>query len=153
MYRRFKKLDRSRAGVITSADLHLIPELSMSPLAQRVIALFTAADGTDAITFLRFVQTLNKLHPNGHDEERLDVIFEVLDVDGDGIISRDDLLQILTMLVGDHLEPDVVSSIVAETIQGTPKDRNGNITKRSAKLAVPHLDKLIVSVEANIEDW
>jgi Ca2+-binding EF-hand superfamily protein len=39
LYARFQRLDRGNAGVLTTADFQLLPELSMNPLCHRIIAV------------------------------------------------------------------------------------------------------------------
>ena len=69
LYSRFKKLDRKRAGYITSQEFYLIPELSMNPLCDRIIALLDP-DKSEQITFDRFVQTVNLFSQHATMHER-----------------------------------------------------------------------------------
>jgi len=62
LYRRFRRLDRTHAGYLTSNEFQLIPELSMNPLCERIIALFDE-DRSDRVNFRRFVRTLAVFHP------------------------------------------------------------------------------------------
>ena len=50
LYRRFRKLDVNKTGGITRAQLLKIPELSMNPLAQRIISLFHPPPPLAALT-------------------------------------------------------------------------------------------------------
>ena len=94
LYRRFKKLDRKRVGFISSQDFYLIPELSMNPLCDRLIALFDP-QRTEQVTFDSFVQTVNLFHQQTSVEERVKAVFQVYDVDGDGAITAGDLLALV----------------------------------------------------------
>ena len=95
LYRRFKKLDRKRVGFISSQDFYLIPELSMNPLCDRVIALFDP-QRSEQVTFDSFVQTVNLFHQQTPVDERVKAVFQVYDVDGDGFITASDLLALVT---------------------------------------------------------
>ncbi len=57
MYSRFRRLDRGRKGTLTADDLQMIPELAMSPLAPRVIALFE--QDCEDVNFKQFLKTLS----------------------------------------------------------------------------------------------
>jgi len=99
LYKRFQKLDRAKRGTISSADLQLIPELSMNPMCHRIIALFDE-DKTDSINFHRFVQTLAVFSDRTSPAAKLQLAFRCYDVDGDGVINENDLFHVLKMLVG-----------------------------------------------------
>lgn len=58
MYARFRKLDRGRKGYITQEDLMTIPELVMTPLAPRVVALFLE-ESEDGMNFKHFLTVLS----------------------------------------------------------------------------------------------
>lgn len=78
LYSRFKRLDRGNAGVLTTADFQLIPELSMNPLypsrcgdfetlvcsvwfvssCHRIIEVLDVTQ-TDQINFFTFVRALS----------------------------------------------------------------------------------------------
>jgi Ca2+-binding EF-hand superfamily protein len=69
LYSRFKKLDRKRAGYITSQEFYLIPELSMNPLCDRIIAIFDP-DKSEQITFDAFVHTVHLFSQHATLQER-----------------------------------------------------------------------------------
>ena len=70
MYSRFRRLDRGRKGTITADDLQMIPELAMSPLAPRIVALFER-DCEDGINFKHFLQTLAPFRSTASIEQKL----------------------------------------------------------------------------------
>ncbi len=140
LYKRFRKLDRNNVGYITSADMQLIPELSMNPLCERIIALFDD-DGKDHINFRTFVTTLHIFHPKTSREDKMKCkitlvvlrcitaakllthflfpcvdAFRCYDVDRDGKISESDLYYVLRLLVGDNVEEDQLRDIVKKTL-------------------------------------
>lgn len=116
LYHRFKKLDRNRAGFITSNDLHLIPEFSMNPMCHRIIALFDP-EKTDQMTFDRFVQVLNVFSPKTSREDKLKFAFKIYDVDADGVVSESDLFHVLKSLVGSNLSDNMLRVLVTKTME------------------------------------
>ena len=116
LYRRFKKLDRKRGGSITREDFHLIPELSMNPLCDRLIALFDPSQ-SDAVTFDLFVHTVHLFSPHANPHDRVRAIFNLYDVDGDGKIAAEDLQAILRLLVGDNIDEETLRAIVRQTLE------------------------------------
>jgi serine/threonine-protein phosphatase 2B regulatory subunit len=70
MYSRFRRLDRGRKGTITSDDLQMIPELAMSPLAPRIVALFEN-ECDDGINFKHFLRVLAPFQATASLSQRL----------------------------------------------------------------------------------
>eukprot|EP00808_Paulinella_micropora_P012417 g9587.t1 len=116
LYKRFVALDRKKTGTLTRGDLELIPELSMSPIFPRIVSIMDK-DHSDSISFKKMVQTLSRFHHKASDQERIQVLFECYDVDGDGVISEDDLIRVLKMLVGSFLNDEQLMQIVRKTMQ------------------------------------
>jgi serine/threonine-protein phosphatase 2B regulatory subunit len=116
LYRRFQELDRKQRGVLSTAELKLIPELAMSPLCHRIIALFDK-EGTDEINFKHFVKTLWVFSSKSGIEKKMKAAFDVYDVNGDGKISDVDLFSVLKLMAGTNLSDDVLRDIAKETIR------------------------------------
>ena len=116
LYRRFIELDRKQCGVLSSAELRLIPELAMNPLCYRIIALFDR-EGTDQINFKHFVQTLWMFSSKCAPEIKMKAAFDVYDVNGDGKISDSDLQNVLKLMAGTNLGEDVLMDISRVTIK------------------------------------
>ena len=127
LYRRFKKLDRKRAGYITREELYLVPELSMNPLCDRIIALFDPGQ-SEQVTFDAFVQTVNLFSPHAPLRERMKAVFQVYDVDGDGLITAADVHAVLRMLVGDNLDAATLHAIVEQCMHECGQPADGAIT-------------------------
>jgi len=115
LFERFTSLDRNKDGLLSAAELSLIPELSMSPMCSRVIGLFDQ-DSSDQINFSRFVQTLSWFHPRASPTEKLKVVFKCYDIDQDSYISEADLFHVLKMLVGPNIEDSKLKKIVQRTL-------------------------------------
>lgn len=78
MYRRFLALDRGSKGYITSDEFLSIPELSINPIAQRLVRLF------HCVNFKEFVKLLSSFSDRATRDQKIESIFYVYDVDGDG---------------------------------------------------------------------
>jgi len=133
LYRRFRKLDRTHTGTITRSDLLNIPELSMNPLADRVVDRFQFEETDGRINFEDFVRILavfadlgrnvDRNRSTAADEEqrefeRLKVLFDIFDKDGDNAISSENLYDVFKSMVGNNMEEDelreIVGTVVAE---------------------------------------
>lgn len=78
LYRRFRSLDRARKGFISAEEFLGIPELSINPLAQRLVRMF------ESVNFREFVKVLSAFSPKASRADKIAFMFQVYDVDGDG---------------------------------------------------------------------
>jgi hypothetical protein len=78
LYRRFRSLDRARKGFISAEEFLGIPELSINPLAQRLVRMF------ESVNFREFVKVLSAFSPKASRADKITFMFQVYDVDGDG---------------------------------------------------------------------
>uniref|UniRef100_A0A3P9DI81 Calcineurin-like EF-hand protein 1 n=1 Tax=Maylandia zebra TaxID=106582 RepID=A0A3P9DI81_9CICH len=118
LYRRFTSLDKGGNGTLSRDDFHRIPELAINPLGDIITNGFFP-EGEDQVNFRGFVRTLAHFRPIDQDNEKnknpsateplnsrtnkLLFAFRLYDLDRDGKISRDELLQVLRMIVGVNL--------------------------------------------------
>lgn len=98
MYERFRKLDREKTGVISRAEMMMVPELAMNPLADRIVDTVLLESGETAINFKRFLVVIGCFHHKA--PQAAAHLFRLFDVDDDGAVSRDDLRAITRMMVG-----------------------------------------------------
>lgn len=127
LYQRFQELDRKQRGVLSTADLQLIPELAMNPLCHRIISLMDA-DRSDAINFKQFIQALHVFHPKCEVHKKLEAAFRVYDVTDDGKLSESDLVAVLKMMAGSNLSEEQLREIVRQTIKECDTDGKGFLT-------------------------
>lgn len=121
LYHRFKKLDRSRTGVISRLDFQLISELTLNPMSPRILSLFQTDNGDEAlssggVTFDCFVKTLNFFNVSTPDHVKMDTLFRAYDCDGDGLVSEKDLRAMLRYYVGPHLSDITLRVMVKNTM-------------------------------------
>jgi len=121
LFARFKKLDRSGAGVISRDNLLKIPELAMNPLVDRIVDCFEADDEGN-VTFTAFLQCLSHLSTSGTIREKLALAFRVYDINNDGFISIDELTQILRLMVGAHMTDEEIQKTAITTIDSAASD-------------------------------
>jgi len=127
LYKRFRRLDRSNRGTIATDDLLMIPELSMNPLAPRLVTLFER-DGEDRINFRAFVAGLAVFSDRCRPEVRQRLVFRVFDCDGDGFIGREDLTKVLALMVGKTMSATAIETTVSRTLSDCDVDRDGRIS-------------------------
>jgi len=135
LYKRFRKLDTKRTGGITRADLMKIPELSMNPLAQRIIALFHSPRAhehtetrNDTINFRDFLEMLSVFSDRAPVEKKERLAFRVYDIDRDGFISENELFEVLKTMVGDNVKDLDLKEMVKRTVRDADKDNDGKLS-------------------------
>ncbi|KAK3887081.1 hypothetical protein Pcinc_008846 [Petrolisthes cinctipes] len=143
LYSRFTSLDKGDNGTLSREDFLRIPELAINPLGDRIVhAFFKESEDDhplnplpkpsedDHVNFRQFVRVLahfrpikrtqdNKLNAR---EEKLHFAFKMYDLDDDERISREELLAVLHMMVGENISDDQLNSIAERTILEADKD-------------------------------
>ncbi|XP_044729978.1 calcineurin B homologous protein 1 [Chrysoperla carnea] len=136
LYSRFTSLDRGDCGTLSREDFLRIPELAINPLGDRIVHAFFQQSSTDRVNFLQFMRVLahfrpikknreNKLNSR---EEKLRFAFKMYDLDNDELISRDELLAILHMMVGANISEEQLGSIAERTIIEADENGDGMIS-------------------------
>ncbi|XP_028981460.1 calcineurin B homologous protein 1 isoform X1 [Esox lucius] len=141
LYSRFTSLDKGENGTLSREDFQRIPELAINPLGDRIINAFfpEGLDREDQVNFRGFMRTLAHFRPIEDNEKNKDptaseplnsrtnkllFAFRLYDLDRDDKISRDELLQVLRMMVGVNISDEQLGSIADRTIQEA--DQNGD---------------------------
>ncbi|XP_076830679.1 calcineurin B homologous protein 1 isoform X2 [Brachyhypopomus gauderio] len=139
LYSRFHSLDKGENGALSREDFQRIPELAINPLGDRIINAFFC-EGEDQVNFRGFMRTLAHFRPIEDNERNKDsaseplnsrnnkllFAFRLYDLDRDDKISRDELLQVLRMMVGVNISDEQLGSIADRTIQEA--DTNGDMS-------------------------
>jgi len=146
LWSRFTSLDKQDKGYLTREDFLRIPELAINPLGDRIVHAFFR-DGhansnglgeletrdRDVVNFCDFVRVLahfrpikkniekNKLNSR---QEKLKFAFRMYDLDGDEKISKEELLAVLTMMVGANISEEQLMSIAERTIHEADEDKD-----------------------------
>uniref|UniRef100_A0A8C5P1V8 EF-hand domain-containing protein n=2 Tax=Jaculus jaculus TaxID=51337 RepID=A0A8C5P1V8_JACJA len=142
LYSRFTSLDKGENGTLSREDFQRIPELAINPLGDRIINAFFS-EGEDQVNFRGFMRTLAHFRPIEDNEKSKDVngpeplnsrsnklhfAFRLYDLDKDDKISRDELLQVLRMMVGVNISDEQLGSIADRTIQEADQDGDSAIS-------------------------
>ncbi|MBN3283189.1 CHP1 protein, partial [Polyodon spathula] len=142
LYSRFTSLDKGENGTLCREDFQRIPELAINPLGDRIINAFFP-EGEDQVNFRGFMRTLAHFRPIDDHEKNKDpnvseplnsrnnkllFAFRLYDLDKDDKISRDELLQVLRMMVGVNISDDQLGSIADRTIQEADQDGDSFIS-------------------------
>ena len=125
LYARFRTLDRSRRGYLSGQELlNIIPELSINPLKKRV-AYFC-----DGMNFREFVRVLCPYSPKAQREEKLKHVFQVWDVNGDGVVCREDMELVIRQAGGIYLTDEEIEQVIENVMKdaGEGVDREGGLT-------------------------
>lgn len=128
LYKRFRRLDRTGRGTISTDDLTMIPQIAMNPFAARLTALFER-DFEDRINFKSFVCALSIFSPHAREEVKARAVFKLYDVDGDGFVGPEDLKKVLEMMISSGtVSADAADQLVAKTLRQADMDGDGKIS-------------------------
>eukprot|EP00899_Mesostigma_viride_P003781 jgi/Mesvir1/13403/Mv16490-RA.1 len=105
LYKRFRELDRNDSGFISPDEFLSVPEIAVNPLSHRLIRVF------EMVNFKDFVLLLGAFSRAASREEKLEFIFKILDVDGDGMLSREDVLHTLKAMAGTFTPPEKLEAV------------------------------------------
>ncbi|XP_018018592.1 calcineurin B homologous protein 1 [Hyalella azteca] len=146
LYSRFTSLDKGNSGSLSREDFLRIPELAINPLGDRIVHAFFQDNTTSArraphtsdcwVNFKQFVRVLAHFRPIKRNqenklnsrEEKLRFAFKMYDLDDDGSITRDEVLAVLHMMVGENISEDQLISIAERTMLEADVDNNQMIT-------------------------
>lgn len=99
LYERFRYLDRGSTGFLTFAEFQMIPEFYSNPFSRLHINRLESFSSFEKVCFATFVQFLEIFNVKTPVEARISFLFDLFDIDGDKRISRQDLSQILFLMI------------------------------------------------------
>ncbi|XP_060028794.1 calcineurin B homologous protein 2 [Erinaceus europaeus] len=143
LYRRFRTLDQNKKGYLSRTDLEQIGALAVNPLGDRIIDSFFP-DGNLKVDFAGFVRVLAHFRPIEEEDtgnqdpkepeplnsrmNKLRFAFQLYDLDRDGKISRQEMLQVLRLMVGVQVTEEQLESITDRTVQEADEDGDGAVS-------------------------
>ncbi|XP_026514615.1 calcineurin B homologous protein 2 [Terrapene carolina triunguis] len=153
LYDRFQALDKQQKGYLSKYDLQGIGELAVNPLGDRIINAFFK-EGEELTDFRSFIRVLAHFRPveeekskeTGRPEpmnsrlRKLQFAFQLYDQDSDGKISRDEMLQVLRLMVGIQVTEEQLACIAERTIQEADQDGDGAISFEEFATSVEKLN-------------
>lgn len=95
---RFKYLDRSKAGNLTFADFHLIPEFYSNQFSHLIMKFLEKKFLYEKITFRRFVEFLSIFNNKAAQEKRINFLFNIFDIKEEGKLTRETLEEIYFLM-------------------------------------------------------
>jgi len=140
LYSRFSSLDKQSKGYLNREDFLRIPELAINPLGDRIVHAFfheSKNGDEDKVDFKDFVRVLAHFRPIKKNMEKnklntrmekLHFAFRMYDLDGDDKISKEELLAVLTMMVGANISAEQLISIAERTILEADEDKDDLIS-------------------------
>ncbi|XP_033333752.1 calcineurin like EF-hand protein 1 elm [Megalopta genalis] len=148
LYSRFTSLDRGDCGTLSREDFLRIPELAINPLGDRIVNAFFEESGNDRVNFLEFMQVLARFRPikknspnrSNSRQQKLKFAFKMYDLDNDDLISKDELLAILHMMVGANISEEQLTSIAERTILEADENGDGMISFKEFCKALERTD-------------
>lgn len=113
-------------------DFLRIPELAINPLCERIVQSFFDESNDERINFRQFMKVLARFRPIKQNDEnrlnsRLDKLryaFNIYDLDSDDKITKDELIAVLHMMVGQNIPDEQLSNIADRTIMEADQDGN-----------------------------
>ncbi|KER20383.1 hypothetical protein CRM22_003156 [Opisthorchis felineus] len=135
LYNRFAALDKTNVGYLRRHDFLLIPELAINPLGDRIVNEFFKGS-QEELNFREFMRKLarfRKVKPSqsteyNSREAKLRFLFGMYDLDMDNMISRNELLGMLQMMVGANVTVEQINNIGDRTLAEADLDGDGYIS-------------------------
>ncbi|KAL5699035.1 hypothetical protein ACHQM5_029992 [Ranunculus cassubicifolius] len=118
LYQRFCQLDRSGGGFISADEFLSVPEFAVNPLSQRLLRFL------DGLNFKEFVAFLSAFSSRATIQQKVEFIFKVYDVNGNGKVSLVDMLDVLRDLTGSFISEQQRQQVLTHVLEeaGYSKD-------------------------------
>jgi len=152
-------LDKDNDGSINTEQFSLIlPELAKNPLIIRLISISQQNSSQNVVDFKNFIINLSILanKSKSNSPEKMKLMFQIYDTDGDGFISRDDLFSVLKMILTtpntknnelECLTDEQLNTVVDKTMRDALKDKLNLSTPNATKLDFPQFQQVLADRE------
>ncbi|KAG2308989.1 hypothetical protein Bca52824_028737 [Brassica carinata] len=111
LYQRFCQLDRNAKGFISSDEFLSVPEFAMNPLSQRLLKM------VDGLNFKDFVAFLSAFSAKASLRQKVTLIFQVYDSDGNGKVSFKDIMEVLRDLSGTFMSDEQREQVLSQVLK------------------------------------
>ena len=68
------------------------------------------------------------------------VVFRIYDIKADGYIDKDELLEVIQMMVGTHVGKADLDAVVAQTFKEADSDLDGKLSFKEFRHVIEHTD-------------
>lgn len=117
LYERFTYLDRSNRGILTFAELKMLPEFDSNPLGMLILKYIE--EHYEVMNFACFVDFLSIFSKKTDQSRRIAYFFDLLDLDKTGRLTWDVLARVNEMMGGkDKREVDRTIKKYDKTVKG-----------------------------------
>lgn len=120
MFKKFGKLDKSEKGYVSTQDLNNVCAFKDDSLGKCVSEKMSAGF-RDQIDFKNLVKNQGVFY-NNDEEEKLKFLFNLLDSNGDGFLTADELIFGFKYVMLDHLNESDVNEIAIQTVKFADTD-------------------------------
>ncbi|XP_059084845.1 calcineurin B homologous protein 1-like isoform X2 [Tigriopus californicus] len=148
LFSRFQQLDHDNTQYLTKEDLHHIKEIILNPVGDRIVDFFFVGN-IEHLTFPMFARIfaifrpLKKHTPNSDinsRESKLKLLFSLVDSNEDGSICKEDLFELLEMMMGAKLGEEQLHLIVDRVLSEADEDQDGLISLDEFRKVTEDLD-------------
>ena len=125
----FDSIDTNNDGKLQPAELQALEDINNNAVFSRILKITKRTTDGD-VDFDAFKQNVLAFMGETVEDKRLCVFFDFYDADSDGVISRDDLVQVLshTMELGAD-DSDVLTAKVDQIFAAFDTDNNNKIER------------------------
>ncbi|KAJ4958767.1 hypothetical protein NE237_025878 [Protea cynaroides] len=121
LYERFCQLDRNSKGYISADEFLSVPEFAMDPLSQRLLKL------VDGLNFKDFVAFLSAFSTKANIRQKIELIFKVYDLDGNGKVTFSDILEVLRDLTGSFMSEEQREEVMSHLLEEAGYTRTSSL--------------------------
>lgn len=111
LYQRFCQLDRNSKGYILADEFLSVPEFAMNPLSQRLLKM------VDGLNFKDFVAFLSAFSAKASNQRKIEFMFKVYDVDFNGKVSFNGIIEVLQDLSGSFMSGDQRKQVLSKLLE------------------------------------
>ncbi|KAF8407175.1 hypothetical protein HHK36_006301 [Tetracentron sinense] len=111
LYQRFCQLDRNSKGFISADEFLSVPEFSVNPISQRLLKM------VDGLNFKDFVAFLSAFSAKASIQQKIELIFKVYDLDSNGKVTFNDILEVLRDLTGSFMSEKQREQVLSHVLE------------------------------------
>jgi Ca2+-binding EF-hand superfamily protein len=124
----FLSLDDDSDGLLSVAELARWEFLASNPFSPRILEVFDP-EGDRLLNFQGFASCLSVFAPDSPIDKKTRFLFSLYDYDNDGMVSANDLTDVMQRCLGNYLTAAEIKLVVEKAIaENSNIDRQGRIT-------------------------